>query len=412
MVNVHTTEESRLGEEYRLLRPDLNERGRRRWAGAQVRRLGYGGQEIVHRATGLSRPTIRKGLLEIENLSHLGNEETCLEDSSRLRKVGGGRKRLLETSPGLEDAVETLLEPSTRGDPENPLRWTCKSTFKLCEELLRQGYQISQRSVCTLLKKMGYSLQANRKTREGSDHPDRDQQFLFINEKTKDFQKRNEPVISVDTKKKEMIGNYKNSGRAYHPKGAAPEVNVYDFINGATGKAAPYGVYDLSQNNGWVSVGISSDTAEFAVNSIRSWWREMGQATYKNATCLYINADGGGSNSARSRLWKTELQKFSNEINMEIHVSHFPPGTSKWNKIEHRMFSFISTNWRGQPLIDTATIVNLIGGTTTKKGLKIKAILDSRHYQKGIKISDYDMQNLNLHRHDFHGEWNYIIKPN
>ncbi len=396
--------ENCLQREYQILSVDLHERGRRKWAALQAQRLGYGGKTIVHRATGLSYPTIRRGLLDISS--------SCENELQHMRKVGGGRKSLLEKYPDLEKDLESLVEDTTFGDPEKPLRWTSKSTRHLCEALKEKGYDISQRSVCNLLTTIGYSLQGNRKTIEGGNHPDRNDQFSFINEKVKCFQKNHQPVISVDTKKKELIGNFKNPGREYHKKGQSPEVNVYDFLDKEKGKVAPYGIYDLDKNKGWVSVGISKDTAEFAVNSIRSWWQEMGQHHYKNSTSIYINADGGGSNSSRSRLWKKELQGFANEIGKEIHVSHFPPGTSKWNKIEHRMFCFISQNWRGKPLIDHATVVNLISNTKTETGLTIKARLDKNTYQKGIKVTDEEFAQLNLHKETFHGEWNYTIRPN
>ena len=396
--------EEQLRAEYLVLSPDFNERARRLWAGFQARKLGYGGQAIVHRATGLSYPTIRKGIEEITSGKEINRE--------RLRQPGSGRKSIVDKQPGLVQALQDLVESTTRGHPESRLRWTCKSVRNLQEALIHQGYNLSHQTVSVLLAQLGYSLQANRKTKEGSTHPDRDAQFGFINDKVKDFQRSKQPVISVDTKKKELIGEYKNAGREYHKKGQAPQVNVYDFLDQEKGKAAPYGVYDLDKNKGWVSVGISSDTAEFAVNSIRRWWLCMGKPTYEGATALYINADGGGSNGTRNRLWKRELQKLANELKMDIHVSHFRPGTSKWNKIEHRMFSFISTNWRGKPLIDTATIVNLISNTTTKNGLEIKAALDENIYQKGIKVSDEDFQKINLHKDFFHGEWNYMIKAN
>lgn len=396
--------EEQLRAEYFVLSPDFNERSRRRWAGFQARKFGHGGQAIVHRATGISYPTIRKGIKEITS-----GEEV---KRRRVRRAGGGRKSIVYKQPGIVQALQDLVESTTRGDPESSLRWTCKSVRKIQLALIAQGYSLSHQTVSVLLAEQGYSLQANRKTQEGKDHPARDAQFCFINDKVKYFQHSKQPVISVDTKKKELIGEYKNGGREYHQKGQAPQVNVYDFLDKEKGKAAPYGVYDLDKNKGWVSVGISSDTAEFAVNSIHRWWVEMGKHTYKRATALYINADGGGSNGARNRLWKRELQKLANELKMDIHVSHFPPGTSKWNKIEHRMFSFISKNWRGKPLIDTATIVNLISNTTTKTGLEIKAALDKNIYQKGIKVSDEEFQKINLHQDSFHGEWNYIIKPN
>ena len=396
--------ENRLRKEYQILSVDLHERGRRKWAALQAQRLGYGGKAIVHRATGLSYPTIRRGLLDIST--------SCENELHHMRKVGGGRKSLLEKYPDLEKDLESLVEDTTFGDPEKPLRWTSKSTRHLCEALKEKGYDISQRSVCNLLTAIGYSLQGNRKTIEGGNHPDRNDQFSFINEKVKCFQKNHQPVISVDTKKKELIGNFKNPGREYHKKSQSPEVNVYDFLDKEKGKVAPYGIYDLDKNKGWVSVGISKDTAEFAVNSIRSWWQEMGQHHYKNSTSIYINADGGGSNGSRSRLWKKELQGFANEIGKEIHVLHFPPGTSKWNKIEHRMFCFISQNWRGKPLVDHATVVNLISNTKTETGLTIKARLDKNTYQKGIKVTDEELAQLNLHKEAFHGEWNYTIRPN
>ncbi len=396
--------EARLREEYRILSVDLHERGRRKWAALQARRLGHGGKGVVHRATGLAYPTIRRGLQEITS--------DQVVDADRVRQAGGGRKPLTERYPGLLATLEGLVESSTRGDPETVLKWTSKSTGHLHQALREQGYQISQKSVYNLLVELGYSLQANRKVLEGGDHPDRDAQFLFIDKKAGDFQKRKQPVISVDTKKKELIGNFKNAGREYHRKGQSPEVNVYDFLDKEKGKVAPYGVYDLAKNKGWVNVGISSDTAEFAVSGIRSWWQEMGAHHYQDATELYINADGGGSNGWRNRLWKKELQQLANELNLTIHVSHFPPGTSKWNKIEHRMFCFISQNWRGRPLIDHATVVSLIGNTKTKTGLEIKATLDEKAYQKGIKVSDEEMKQINLHQESFHGEWNYSIKPN
>lgn len=396
--------ESSLREEYLILSEELSEKGRRKWAALQVEKIGYGGKTIVHRATGLDYKTIRRGLREIRSGDSLA--------SGRIRQPGGGRKRITDKYPDVLKALEILVESSTCGDPEQLLKWTSKSVSKLHEGLQQQGYSLSPRSVYNLLIELGYSLQSNKKTKEGGEHPDRDAQFLFINEKAKSFQQKGHPVISVDTKKKELIGNYKNPGQEYHKKGEAPQVNVYDFIDKEEGKVAPYGIYDINKNKGWISVGISSDTAEFAVNSIRSWWKTMGEESYKDASAIYINADGGGSNGSRIRLWKQELQKFANDIGKEIHVSHFPPGTSKWNKIEHRMFCFISQNWRGRPLIDYATVVNLIGNTTTKTGLTIRAILDDRTYKKGIKVSDEEMEAINLQKDNFHGEWNYIIGPN
>ncbi len=403
MQKLFSVVESRLREEYRILSSELNERGRRKWAALQAKYLGHGGKGVVHRATGLSYPTIRSGLRDIES------EESV--DTNRVRKAGGGRKHLTERYPDLLSSLEALVESSTRGDPETVLKWTSKSTSHLHEALAKNGYRLSQKSVYNLLVELGYSLQANRKVSEGGDHPDRDAQFLFINEKSLDFQERDQPVISVDTKKQELIGNFKNNGSEYHKKGQSPKVNVYDFLDKEKGKVAPYGVYDLAKNKGWVSVGISSDTAQFAVNSIRAWWQKMGEAQYPSVSELYINADGGGSNGSRNRLWKRELQQLANELNITIHVSHFPPGTSKWNKIEHRMFCFISQNWRGRPLIDHATVVSLIGKTKTKTGLEIKATLDKKTYQKGIKVTDKEMKQINLLKDKFHGEWNYTIKP-
>ena len=394
--------EENLQESWDRICPHLDERGRRLWCGNEALRLGWGGVQRVSSVTGVSATTIIKGKQELKDQDEL---------PGRVRRSGGGRKRAVDKDSGLRESLKEIVSPATRGDPEGPLLWCCKSTRHVSDALKAAGHDVSHSLVARLLQEEGYRLQSNRKTEEGGDHPDRDAQFSFINEKAKAFQKKNHPVISVDTKKKELIGNYKNAGREYHQKGQAPKVNVYDFLDKEKGKVAPYGIYDLDKNKGWVSVGISSDTAEFAVNSIRSWWQEMGQAHYANAPAIYINADGGGSNGSRNRLWKKELQKFANETQKEIHVSHFPPGTSKWNKIEHRMFSFISQNWRGRPLVDTATVVSLIGNTKTKTGLEIKAILDERTYQKGIKVSDEEMKQINLQQESFHGEWNYIVKP-
>ncbi len=390
-------------EKYRSLSLCLNEKCKRVWAATEAEHLGRGGMTIVHKATGIDYKTIKRGQLELRNREIL--------TKNRTRKEGGGRKKLKEKEKDLEEDLESLVEPEERGDPENPLRWVCKSTIMLTEELKKKGYKITQPTVWAMLKELGYSLQSNKKTHEGESHADRNKQFYYINNKAKVFQKASQPIISVDAKKKENIGNFKQNGKEYYKKGKAPEVNVYDFIDKKKGKVAPYGVYDLSKNKGWVSVGISYDTAQFAVNSIRAWWNEMGKETYSNARKLLITADCGGSNGNRTRLWKTELQKLANEISLFIHVSHFPPGTSKWNKIEHRMFSFISKNWRGRPLVDRATVVNLISSTTTRKGLKIRASLDENVYEKGIKISDEELAKVNLYRYRFHGEWNYKINP-
>ena len=390
---------------YVTMEPYLNERNRRIWAANEARMFGHGGKKLLQEATGLSYPTIKKGMDEIK-LS--GSEKT---DIRRIRKHGGGRKKNSSVDKLLEQEILNIVESSTMGDPEAPLLWTSKSTRNIANELNKNTQRASHTLVATILRNHEYSLQSNRKTKEGLSNPDRDKQFNFISAKTKDFFLGDQPVISVDTKKKEKVGNFKNNGQEYCKKDCPTKVNVYDFIDKELGKVSPYGIYDLSRNKGWVSVGISSDTAAFAVNSIRSWWSEMGKSEYANADKIYINADGGGSNGWRTRLWKTELQKLSNEINMVIHISHFPPGTSKWNKIEHKMFCFISKNWRGKPLIDTATIVNLIANTTTKSGLRIKAKLDERQYQKGIKISDEELASVNIVKENFHGEWNYKIVP-
>ena len=307
--------------------------------------------------------------------------------------------------------MDSLIDPLTRGDPESPLRWTCKSTYKLADALRLKGYKVSQKTVYSILQEMGYSMQANRKIMEGAQHPDRNDQFLFIYNKVKEFQLRKQPVISVDAKKKENIGQYKNTGLEWEKQGQPTNVNTYDFPDKENGKACPYGIFDLTRNEGWVSVGISKDTAEFAVESIRRWWNDMGYLRYHNADSLLITADGGGSNGYRTRLWKREIQKLSNELGLLIQICHFPPGTSKWNKIEHQMFSFISRNWRGRPLTSLSTIVNLISNTTNKKGLKIEAEVDKNGYEKGIRVSDDEMKQLNIERENFHGEWNYKIMP-
>ena len=390
-------------QKYHAISPYLHERARRIWAANEATALGFGGQKLVHDATGLAMRTIREGKKE------LALEASERMDTVRIRKKGGGRKVKTSKDLTLKADVQTIVESSTRGDPEAPLLWCSKSTRKIADELNKESKRINHAYVGKILNELGYSLQANRKTNEGGNSPDRDAQFNFIYEKTKDFQRRNQPVISVDTKKKELVGEFKNIGAEYCEKGSPTKVNVYDFINEEKGKVSPYGVYDISRNNGFVSVGISADTAKFAVNSMRNWWNEMGKDLYNDATEIYINADGGGSNGSRVRLWKVELQKFANEIGKNLHVSHFPPGTSKWNKIEHKMFCFISKNWRGRPLIDRMTVVQLIANTTTKKGLKIKAKLDENIYETGIQISDEEFAKINLKKESFHGEWNYVI---
>jgi Rhodopirellula transposase DDE domain len=397
---------ARVRRMYHLLEPELDERRRRQWAAAEARELGYGGVSLVARATGLSRPTITAGLRELE----LPVQERALA-AARIRRPGGGRRRLVQADPGLLGALEALIDPVTRGDPDSPLRWTCKSTVKLASELARQSHPVSDRTVATLLKQAGYSLQANRKTREGSSHPDRNAQFEHINAQVKAFHKQRQPVISVDTKKKELVGDFKNSGREWRPKGTPEEVRVHDFQDPQLGKAIPYGVYDLASNEGWVSVGITHDTARFAVASIRRWWTEMGAARFPRACKLMITADGGGSNSSRNRLWKVALQELADELGLALHVCHFPPGTSKWNKIEHRLFSFITQNWRGKPLVSHQAIVNLIASTRTRTGLVVKAALDTNHYETQIKVTDAELAQLNLQRDEFHGDWNYTLSP-
>lgn len=402
---------------YQALRPVLDERARRLWAAAEARALGRGGIALVHRATGIAHGTIRAGLRELRALtpSQPGQQErptaTDLPAPGRIRREGAGRRSLTQTDPTLLSDLEALVEPVTRGDPQSPLRWSCKSLRRLAWELGQQGHPISVQSVGTLLRRLGYSLQANRKTDEGSSHPDRDGQFLYINERTRVFQERGQPVVSVDCKKKELVGNFKNGGREWHPAGEPEEVRVYDFLEEGLGKAIPYGVYDLTRNQGWVSVGCDHDTAEFAAASLARWWQQMGKPAYPGAKELLVMADSGGSNSRRSRLWKVALQRFADVTGLWVWVCHFPPGTSKWNKIEHRMFSHITMNWRGKPLSSHEVIVSLIGGTTTRTGLRVQAELDPNPYPTRLKVSDQEMAQLNIERHAFHGEWNYTIRP-
>ena len=358
------------------------------------------------RATGLSRTTIAAGLRELR----LPTARRRVE-GLRVRRPGGGRKALTQTDPGLLAALEALIEPATRGDPTSPLRWTCKSTRRLADELTRRDHPVSVNTVATLLHEAGYSLQANRKTREGASHPDRNAQFQHINAMVRRFDRRGQPAISVDTKKKELVGDFRNPGRTWRPAGEPEEVRVHDFIDPRLGKAIPYGVYDILNNQGWVSVGIDHDTAQFAANSIRTWWRRMGSRRFPRATELLITADGGGSNSPRNRLWKWSLQQLADDLELTIRACHFPPGTSKWNKIEHRLFSFITHNWRGRPLISHQTVVNLIAGTTTRAGLIVKAALDTRQYDTAIKVADADLAALRLKPDRFHGDWNYTLTP-
>jgi hypothetical protein len=388
---------------YISLRGVMDERLRRRWAASEARACGRGGIAIVARATGMDRNTIVRGLREIQS-------PDPNEDTSRVRSAGGGRKALSDEDPGLLSALEELIDPTTRGDPETPLRWTCKSTYLLAGELSKRK-AISPQSVGRLLRSAGYSLQSNQKTIEGADHPDRNAQFENINQLVKRYQQAGQPVISVDTKKKELIGQYYRAGREWRPQGKPEEVKVHDFIDPELGKAIPYGIYDVTQDNGWVSVGIDHDTATFAARAIERWWSKMGSKSYPNARRLMITADGGGSNGSRNKLWKVALQGVANKLGIEISVSHFPPGTSKWNKIEHRMFSFITQNWRGRPLISHEVVINLIAQTATKSGLHIRAELDKRKYKTGIKVSDAELRLINLRPAEFHGEWNYTILP-
>ena len=380
---------------------------RRQWAATEAQTYGWGGLSAVSIATGMSRNTIRKGLAELAvcKKNPKAGVDACL------RRKGGGRKCLTESDPGLLEALEQLVEPMSRGDPQSPLRWTCKSTTRLAEELTRQAHPIGPWTVGALLKAAGYSLQSNRKTKEGGSHPDRNTQFEHINTTVKRFQQRGQPVISVDTKKKELVGQFKNGGREWRPKGEPEEVDVHDFPDPKLGKVIPYGVFDLSQNEGWVSVGIDHDTAQFAVQAIGRWWQKMGTKRYPHAKELLITADGGGSNGSRCRLWKVALQELAVRLGMSIHVCHFPPGTSKWNKIEHRMFCHITQNWRGRPLVSHEVIINLIANTTTQAGLKIRAELDRGNYPIGIKITDAELSGLNLKLAKFHGDWNYTLLP-
>lgn len=395
-------------EKYGNLSRMMNEKLRRHWAACEAMSLGRGGITAVSHATGLSPTTIGKGMREIrEDFPELA--ETA--SAERIRQPGGGRRLLKQSATGLESDLKQLVDATTRGEPTSPLLWTSKSTRKLAEELQGKGYKVSYRTVARMLHKLGYSLQANRKTREGKQHPDRDAQFQHINKKVRSFQRRGQPVISVDAKKRELVGDFKNGGCEWQPKGSPKKVRTHDFKDKDLGIAIPYGVYDQTRNDGWVSVGIDRNTAEFAVESIRRWWRRMGVKTYPDATQLLITADAGSSNGYRSRLWKVCLQQLADELNINITVCHFPPGTSKWNKIEHRMFCHITENWRGRPLVSQAVIVNSIANTTTRAGLTIKAKLDKNSYEKGITISDDEMAEINIQRDKFHGDWNYTIRP-
>ena len=401
-----TTQRKVVRGKFEAIQGALHERGLRRWAAAEASSIGRGGTKLLAGITGLSTRTIQRGKKEIQAPA----SELAMEPG-RSRRAGGGRKRLAQNKPELTSALEQLVSPSTRGHPESALKWTSKSTEKLAAQLRAAGYQISARSVSALLKQMGYSLQSMRKTMEGGKHVDRHAQFEHIDETVRAFQARGEPVISVDAKKKELVGTFTNKGREWQPKGKPEQANVYDFVDEALGKVTPYGVYDLSANEGWVSVGVDHDTAEFAVQSIRTWWQQMGRSLYRNAKRICITADGGGSNGSRVRLWKAALAQWAKETGLEVHVCHFPPGTSKWNKIEHRLFSYLSINWRGRPLESRQIIVSLIAQTTTKAGLKVSASLDEGIYPLGKKVTDEQMASLNLTRHSFHGEWNYSLSP-
>ncbi len=397
-----------IAEKFASLEAVLHERARRLWAAAEARAIGRGGITRVAEATGLSRITIRMGLRELD---HSPPPLDRVASVGGVRRRGGGRKPLIDHDPKLERALEILVDPVTRGDPMSPLRWTCKSAANLAAELQAQGHTASERSVNRLLHASGYSLQSNRKTIEGGDHPDRDAQFRHINRRVKAYQKQGQPVVSVDAKKKELVGRFRNGGREWQPSGSPEEVKVYDFIDKDLGKAIPYGVYDQAANTGWVGVGVDHDTSEFAVETLRRWWRNMGRRVYPQATKLLVTADGGGSNGSRCRLWKMELQRLASETGLRISVCHFPPGTSKWNKIEHRMFCHITENWRGRPLVSREVVVNLIGRTTTETGLSIRSELDDGSYPTGRKVTDEQMKGLSIKRDKFHGEWNYTIIP-
>jgi Rhodopirellula transposase DDE domain len=396
-------DELAIGDKFRALAGELNERQRRLWAASEARAAGRGGVAATARATGMSVPTIRKGIAE------LGSGERLAP--GRVRRSGGGRKRLTETAPGLLMDLERLIDADSRGDPESLLGWTSKSVRHLAEGLGELGHRVHFTTVALLLRGLGYSLQANAKTREGRQHPDRDAQFRHINAVAKRAVARGQPVISVDTKKKELVGDFKNHGREWRPKGEPELVRVHDFKDKELGKAVPHGVYDIGSDQGWVTVGVDHDTAQFAVNSIRAWWEHLGQPRYPNATRLQITADCGGSNGNRTRLWKVELQKLADETELDIAVCHFPPGTSKWNRIEHRLFSFITMNWRGKPLVSVETIINLISATTNRNGLEVYARLDPASYPDKIKITDAELNAVNLRGNKFHPEWNYTIKP-
>jgi hypothetical protein len=396
-------DDKNLTKKYAVVLPFLDEKQKRLVVASDVILLGQRTISQLSKASGLSRPTIYKGLHDIQSKR--------IPDG-RIRDSGGGRKSIIEKHPAFQEELEALVDPVTRGDPMSPLRWTCKSTRELANELQSKGYSASHTVVAELLDKMGYSLQANVKTIEGASHPDRDDQFRYLNKLVASYLRRELPVISVDTKKKELVGSYKNAGKTWRPKGTPEPVKVHDFIDKKVGKAVPYGVYDIGKDQGWVNVGSDADTASFAVESIRGWWRSIGRRMYPQATGILITADSGGSNGYRTRLWKVELQRLADEIGRDITVCHFPPGTSKWNKIEHRLFSHISMNWRGQPLISHEVVVSLIGATKTRNGLHVRARLDQKSYPREVKVTDDEVAKVRMMPHKFHGEWNYTIKKN
>jgi hypothetical protein len=396
-------------QKYEALAPLLHEKAQRRWAACEARALGRGGISLVVAATGLSRPTIHRGLAELDS------RPDAIEDAGpkriRIRRTGGGRHRLTTGDHSLLKDLQDLVDPATRGDPMSPLPWTCKSTRHLAQALDTMGHHVSHQTVARLLTGSGYNLQANRKTEEGKGHPDRNARFEHINRKVRSFQRRGQPVVSVDTKKKELVGNYKNPGQEWEPEGQPRRVKSKDFPDKVLGKVAPYGAYDQTMDEGWVNVGITHDTAEFAVESIRRWWCRMGHQVYLEARELLVTADSGGSNASRSRLWKVGLQGLADELGLKIHVCHFPPGTSKWNKIEHRMFCHVTENWRGRPLVSHEVVVNLIGSTRTRTGLRIQAELDTTSSKTGVKVTNKELEAVRLKRDKFHGEWNYTILP-
>ena len=404
MFMIAASMEETIRDKWQAIQRELDERGRRLWAASEAKALGHGGVACVSRATGLAENTIRSGLRE------LGKPRPAEGSPRRVRRPGAGRPPVVEYDPKLIKALERLVEPTTRGSPTSPLRWTCKSTRKLAATLTEQGHTVGYKTIGVLLKDLGYSLQGMRKTKEGSSHPDRDAQFKYIARRVKEFQKRNQPVVSVDTKKKENLGDFANKGREYQPKGKPEKARTHDFIDKELGKVIPYGVYDQTENNGWVSVGVDHDTAQFAVETIRRWWSRMGSKVYPDASQLLITADCGGSNGYRTRLWKYELQRLADEAGLAIKVCHFPPGTSKWNKIEHRMWSRVTENWRGRPLLSREVVVNLIANTTTTTGLHIEAALDEGDYPLKIKVTDDEMAELKILKARFHGDWNYTIK--